>query len=92
MSYQDSFHSSFFIFPASLTSRIHHSDTEEQKKRFAEHSDEYLDYCKKLESEVSEMFKNIQVGTAEAEQAKAVSNQCETLISPGEIPHMTSED
>ncbi|POR32493.1 Uncharacterized protein TPAR_07277 [Tolypocladium paradoxum] len=49
--------------------------TEEQKKYFAEHPDEYLSYCKKLECEVSEMFKNIQVGTPEAEQAKAYSTE-----------------
>ncbi|OAP57929.1 hypothetical protein AYL99_08667 [Fonsecaea erecta] len=47
--------------------------SEEQKRYFAEHPDEYLDYCKKIESEISQMFKMIQVGTPEAEQAKAFS-------------------
>lgn len=49
-------------------------DPEEKKKYFAEHPDEYLEYCKNLETEVSEVFKSIQVGSPEAERAKVVSS------------------
>lgn len=46
--------------------------TEEKKKYLEEHPGEYLEYCKNLESEVSEVFKNILVGSKEANNAKEV--------------------
>ncbi|BCS28059.1 flavin-containing monooxygenase [Aspergillus puulaauensis] len=47
--------------------------SDEQKEYFAKNPAEYLEYCKKLEGEVSEVFKMILVGTPEAEAAKKFS-------------------
>lgn len=48
------------------------TDSEEQKNRFRDYPDEYEEYCKQLETEISLAFKMILVGTPEAETAKTV--------------------
>jgi hypothetical protein len=47
-------------------------DTQEQQDRFANDPGAYLEYCKEIETEISQIFKLIRVGTPESEQAKAV--------------------
>lgn len=54
-------------------------DTEEQKQHFRQHPDEYLDYCKQIETEVSQIFKMIMKGSPESEAAKKVRTEFTTL-------------
>ena len=47
-------------------------DTEEQKERFKKNPDEYLQYCKDIESEISQNFTMFLRGTPESDAAKKV--------------------
>lgn len=51
------------------------TDSDEQKRHWAEHPLEYQDYCKDIESELNQRFKFILNGSPAAEEAKQFSVQ-----------------
>lgn len=65
------------------------SDTDEQKKRFAENPDLFLRYSKMIESELNVRFKFILNGTPEAEGAREVSPQA---LDAEPRTHLTPDD
>ena len=46
-------------------------------KHFREHPEEYLNHCKEIEAEISQMFKMILRGSPESEEARKV---CEAVV------------
>lgn len=56
-------------------------DTKEQKQHFENHPEEYLEYCKNIEYEISKVFNSIQVGSEESKQAKEVRHEVDNVSS-----------
>ena len=67
-----------------------HLDSTEQKKRWEENYEEYLEYCKEVESELNQRFKFILQGTPEAATAQEVSTTCYIESAPNTNASSTS--